>query len=78
MMKKIYIGIIDSLPPVYGKYKSLDNTDDSYLIYELGNGDTHDHIMSKNIIGLAKLDWETRKKYQDKLQERKNFYGTKN
>lgn len=76
--EKIYVGIIDSLPPVYGKYQSLDNTDDSYLIYDLGEGDTHDHIMTKNIIGLAKLDWETRKKYKDKLQERQEFYGAKN
>ena len=33
-------------------------------------GDTHDHIMSYNVIGLANVTDEKRKQYEEKLEER--------
>lgn len=48
----------------------LDDTDDSYLVYDLGEGDTHDHIPSCRIIGLADISPDEEEKYREKLEER--------
>ena len=49
---------------------TVDDSDDSYLVYDLGKGDTHDHISSCLIIGYADVSPEIYKQYQDKLKER--------
>lgn len=49
---------------------TLDDSDDSYLVYELGKGDTHDHISPCLILGHAEVLPEEYKKYKDKLKER--------
>lgn len=48
----------------------LDHFDDSYLVYGLGEGDTHHHISSFYILGLADVTPEVYKQYKDKLEER--------
>ena len=45
----------------------LDMYDDSYLVYELGDNDTHQHVMSVYVIGKADVDNVTRGKYVEKL-----------
>ena len=52
------------------KVDCIDFTDDSYIVYDLGDGDTHDHIMTNYIIGLANIRPDTYKAYKDKLKER--------
>ena len=76
---KIGISIVGGVPPRYDKKKSqfFDFIDDSYLVYDLGEGDTHDHIMTINIIGLAEIEPHTFKAYRDKLKERMKTWGKK-
>ena len=77
-----YVGIEDTIwkgivchPPisideVKERGLMIDEYDDSYMVYGLGEGDTHDHIMSYNVIGLANVTDEERKQYEEKLEER--------
>lgn len=69
---KIGVSIIGSVPIKYDEKKvdCIDFTDDSYIVYDLGEGDTHDHIMTNYIIGLANIRPDTYKAYKDKLKER--------
>lgn len=73
---KIGISIVGGVPPRYDKKKSqfFDFIDDSYLVYDLGEGDTHDHIMTFKIIGLAEIEPHTFKAYRDKLKERMKIW----
>lgn len=73
---KIGISIIGEVPIKYDENKQIyaDFMDDSYLVYDLGNGDTHNHIMTINIIGLANITTDTYKAYKDKLKERKESW----
>lgn len=50
----------------------VDESDDSYMVFGLGDGDTHDHIMSCNIIGIANITNDERQQYEEKLNERKH------
>lgn len=70
----IYTGIVCN-PPISKeeaekRQLTLDNLDDSYLVYELGDGNTHDHVRTINIIGLADISEEQKKLFEDKLKER--------
>ena len=73
---KMYTGIVGDVPPKYkqGKEKYYEYYDDSYLGYHLGNGDTHNHALTVNIIGLARVEPDTYKAYKDKLKERMKLW----
>ena len=76
---KIGISIVGGVPIKYDKNKEgfIDFTDDSYIVYDLGEGDTHDHILTINIIGLAEIGPDTYKAYKDKLKERMETWNKK-
>ena len=73
----IETAIIRDTPYTTEEYKkrklALDEMDDSYTVYTLGEGDTHDHIMTVFILGLADVPECTRKVYEAKLEERKEM-----
>ena len=74
--EKLGVAIVGGVPPKQDKKKKMyfDFTDDSYLVYRLGNGDTHDHISTCEIVGLAEIRPEEYKAYKDKLAERMKFW----
>ncbi len=67
---KVEVSIVGGVPPKYNEEKYFDYTDDSYLVYDLGEGDTHNHIPTCDIIGLANVDEEVAEMYKKKLEER--------
>ena len=69
---KIGVSIIGDVPIKYDEKKAdcIEFTDDSYIVYDLGEGDTHYYIMTNYIIGLANIRPDTYKAYKDKLKER--------
>lgn len=73
---EIYIGIVGGIPLKYDllKERYMESYDDSYILYSLGEGDTHEHIMAINIIGLPSVSPDTVKAYKDKLEERKQTW----
>lgn len=77
----VYTAIVGYTPPTVKEVEErglvLDDTDDSYLVYELGEGDTHDHIPSTHIIGLVDATPDVFKQYKEKLKERYEVNGTK-
>ena len=69
----VYTGIVAMCPPSIEGLKHIhlvDSMDDSYLVYLLGDGDTHEHIATVNIIGYADITPDKYKQYKDKLLER--------
>lgn len=68
----IETGIIRDLPPSkeFGETHSIDSNDDRYTIYTLGDGDTHDHILSVHILGLSVIPEWSKKVFRAKLEER--------
>lgn len=48
----------------------VDSFDDCYHVYCLGDGDTHEHVPTVNIIGLADIRPDEYKQFKDKLMER--------
>ena len=71
---RIGVSIVGGVPPRQKKEKYFDYMDDSYLVYDLGDGDTHNHIPTCNIIGLANVKPEDYKAYKDKLAERMKLW----
>ena len=69
---KLGIAIVGGVPPKQDKEKKkcFYSMDDSYLVYKLGKGDTHEHILTCEIIGLAEIKPDEYKAYKDKLKER--------
>ena len=74
---RIHTAIVDSVPPQYSEDKKnlYDFFDDSYLVYHLGEGDTHQHVNTTNIIGFSEIGPDVFKAYRDKLKERDKANG---
>ncbi len=75
----VYQGIVGYTPPTVEEIEKrrliVDDTDDCYLVYALGDGDTHDHVRTNYIIGYADVSPEIYKQYKDKLKERNEVNG---
>ena len=62
-----------SVEEVKDKGLPMDSYDDSYIVYLLGEGDTHEHVMTNYIIGLNPyVSSQEMKEYYMKLEERLN------
>ena len=82
------LGIVDSEPPSIQDYERLaerapdwffmDFTDDSYTIYYLGEGDTHNHPKCTNIFPPSKpVSKSLKKRLREKLAEMQELYSKK-
>jgi len=79
------LGIVQSSPPdkaywevkrKQNKYWFMDDTDDCYLVFFLGDGDTHEHPQCWQVFPPSKPVSKTlEKKLQDKLTEMQIQYG---
>ena len=70
----VYTGIVCMPPISIEEVKvrgiEVDSFDDSYHVYCLGEGDTHEHIPTVSIVGYADVSTEEYIEYKNKLKER--------
>ena len=85
------LAIVSALPPSKEVYKQLakrakelhpkqsffmDESDDCYLVYTLGEGDTHEHVLCYNVFRPTRpVPAKIAAKLKQKLEEMKKTYG---